>query len=72
MPKSAIVRQSSVDTSEVSIKDVFPGAKSEAVIAKNTGTPVVRLILDAYTLQRIAKRHNIQWQARTPVSNRAW
>lgn len=54
----------SVDTSEVSIKDVFPGAKSEAVIAK-TPVPGRRLILDAYTLQRIAKRHNIQWQART-------
>ncbi|MFT7569595.1 MAG: flagella basal body P-ring formation protein FlgA [Paracoccaceae bacterium] len=54
----------SVDTPEVTVRDVFPGAQSEAVIAK-TPAPGRRLILDAYTLQRIAKRHNIQWRAST-------
>ncbi len=53
-----------VDTPEVTVKDVFSGAGSDAVIAK-TPVPGRRLVLDAYTLQRIAKQHNIEWQART-------
>lgn len=53
-----------VDTPEITVRDVFPGAQSEAVIAK-TPAPGRRLVLDSYTLQRIAKRHNIPWRART-------
>jgi len=53
-----------VDTPEITVRDVFPGAESDAVIAK-TPVPGRRLVLDAYSLQRIAKRHNVQWQART-------
>lgn len=53
-----------VDTPEITARDVFPGTQSEAVIAK-TPVPGRRLVLDAYTLQRIAKRHNIPWRART-------
>lgn len=53
-----------VDTPEITVRDVFAGAQSEAVIAK-TPAPGRRLVLDAYTLQRIAKRHNIEWRART-------
>tara|TARA_R110000868_G_scaffold4155_8_gene25295 strand:+ start:38711 stop:39652 length:942 start_codon:yes stop_codon:yes gene_type:complete len=53
-----------VDTTEVTVQDVFPGAESNAVIAK-TPAPGRRLILDAYTLKRIAKRHNVLWQPRT-------
>lgn len=53
-----------VDTPEITVRDIFPGAQSEAVIGK-TPAPGRRLVLDAYTLQRIAKRHKIQWHART-------
>lgn len=53
-----------VETPEITVGDVFAGAQSEAVIAK-TPAPGRRLVLDAYTLQRIAKRHNIPWRART-------
>lgn len=53
-----------VDTPEITVQDIFPGAESAAVIAK-TPAPGRRLVLDAYTLQRIAKRHNIPWRART-------
>lgn len=53
-----------VDTPEIMVRDVFPGAQTEAVIGK-TPAPGRRLVLDAYTLQRIAKRHKIDWRART-------
>lgn len=49
-----------VDTPEITVRDVFPGAESDAVITK-TPVPGRRLVLDAYSLQRIAKRHNVQW-----------
>ena len=53
-----------VDSTEVTVQDIFPGAESNAVIAQ-TPAPGRRLILDSYTLQRIAKRHKVQWQPRT-------
>lgn len=53
-----------VNSSEITVRDIFPGATSDAVIAK-TPAPGRRLILDAYTLQRIAKRHKVGWRPRT-------
>jgi len=53
-----------VNSAEITVQDVFPGANSNAVIAQ-TPAPGRRLIMDSYTLQRIAKRHNIQWRPRT-------
>jgi flagellar basal body P-ring formation protein FlgA len=53
-----------VNSADISVRDIFPGAESDAVIAK-TPAPGRRLILDAYTLQRIAKRHKVRWQPRT-------
>lgn len=53
-----------VNSADITVQDIFPGAESDAVIAK-TPAPGRRLILDAYTLQRIAKRHNVRWQPRT-------
>lgn len=53
-----------VDAAEVTVQDIFPGAESDAVVAR-TPAPGRRLILDVYTLRRIAKRHNVRWQPRT-------
>ena len=53
-----------VDAAEITVQDIFPGAESDAVVAR-TPAPGRRLILDVYTLRRIAKRHNVRWQPRT-------
>lgn len=53
-----------VDSADITVRDIFPGAESDAVVAK-TPAPGRRLILDAYTLRRIAKRHKVRWQPRT-------
>lgn len=53
-----------VNSGDITVRDIFPGAESDAVIAK-TPAPGRRLILDAYTLRRIAKRHKVRWQPRT-------
>lgn len=53
-----------VNSADITVRDIFPGAQSDAVIAR-TPAPGRRLILDAYTLLRIAKRHNVRWQPRT-------
>jgi flagellar basal body P-ring formation protein FlgA len=53
-----------VNTADITVRDIFPGAVSNAVVAK-TPAPGRRLVLDSYTLQRIAKRHKVLWRPRT-------
>ena len=62
---AASLRQSvSLHDPEVRLSDIFPGAKSEAVVAQ-TPAPGRRLVLDVYALQRLAKRHKVAWSPRT-------
>ncbi len=53
-----------VASAEVRVDDIFPGAESRAVVAR-TPIPGRKLLLDAYMLQGIAKRHGVDWRPET-------
>lgn len=54
----------SVSSADVRVNDIFAGSGNDTVIAE-TPAPGRRLVLDVYALQRIARRHNIDWNSRT-------